>query len=68
MGVSCCGTWALGAPASVAAVRGLSSSGAWADLLHAVWDLPGPGVEPMPFELQGGFLTTGPPGTPPIEN
>ena len=29
-GFSCCGTWALGAQASVAVARGLSSFGSWA--------------------------------------
>ena len=29
-----------------------------------MWDLPGPGIEPMSFELADGFLTTGPPGKP----
>jgi len=27
-----------------------------------MWDLPGPGIEPMSLALAGGFLTTGPPG------
>ena len=27
-----------------------------------MWDLPGPGIEPLPPALAGGFLTTGPPG------
>ena len=27
-----------------------------------MWDLPGPGVEPVPPALAGGFLTTAPPG------
>ena len=27
-----------------------------------MWDLPGPGLEPMSPALAGGFLTTGPPG------
>ena len=26
--------------------------------------LPGPGIEPVSLALQGGFLTTGPPGKP----
>ena len=29
-----------------------------------MWDLPGPGVEPVAPALQGRFLTTGPPGKP----
>ena len=29
-----------------------------------MWDLPGPGIEPVILALQGGFLTTGPPGKP----
>ena len=24
-----------------------------------MWDLPGPGIEPMPLALAGGFLTIG---------
>ena len=27
-----------------------------------MWDLPGPGVEPLPPALTDGFLATGPPG------
>ena len=27
-----------------------------------MWDHPTPGIEPMSLALQGGFLTTGPPG------
>ena len=30
-----------------------------------MWDLPGPGNKPVLLVLQGGFLTTGPPGKPP---
>ena len=30
-----------------------------------MWDLPWPGIEPVSFALQGGFLTTRPPGKPP---
>ena len=30
-----------------------------------MWDLPGPGLEPMSATLAGGFLTTAPPGKPP---
>ena len=33
-----------------------------AQLLLGMWDLPGPGIEPMYLLLAGGFLTTGPPG------
>ena len=40
----------------------LSSCGAWASLLHGMWDLPGPGLEPVSPALAGGFLTTLPPG------
>ena len=27
-----------------------------------MWDLPGPGIEPVSPALAGGFLTTAPPG------
>ena len=30
-----------------------------------MWDLPGPGIEPVSPALAGGFLTTVPPGKPP---
>ena len=53
-GLSSCGLWAL--------ERRLSSCGAWAWLLRGMWDLPGPGIEPMSPALAGGFLTTVPPG------
>ena len=57
-GFSSCGSRTL--------VCRLSSSGAWASLLHSMWDLPRPGIEPMFPALTGGFLTTAPPGKPPI--
>ena len=31
-----------------------------------MWDLPGPGLEPVSPALAGGFLTTAPPGKPDI--
>ena len=57
--VACCRAWALGAQASVVVARGLGSCGlqalehrlsicgARASLLHSMWDLPGPGLEPV---------------------
>ena len=33
--------------ASIAAVRGLGSYGLEASLSHGIWDLPGPGIEPV---------------------
>ena len=76
-GFSCCGAWALGARASVVVLHGLSSCGsralerrlsscgAQAYLLRGMWDLPGPGLEPVSPALTGRFLTTAPPGKPP---
>ena len=73
-GFSCCGARALGTQPSVVVARGLSSCGSWALerrlsscgartwLLCGMWDLPGPGLEPMSLALAGGFLTTAPPG------
>ena len=73
-GFSCCRARALGAQASVVVARGLSSCGlralelrlsscgTRAYLLHGMWDLPGPGLEPVSPALAGGFLTTTPPG------
>ena len=61
---SCCGAWALGARASVVVAQGLSSCDARAQLLCGMWDLPGPGLEPMSPALAGGFPTTAPPEKP----
>ena len=58
-GLSSCGSWAL--------ERRLSSCGARAQLLRGMWDLPGPGLEPVSPALAGGFLTTVPPGKPSSE-
>ena len=30
-------------------------------MLHGIWDVPGPGIEPMVPTLAGGFLSTAPP-------
>ena len=46
---------------SVVVARGLSSCGARAYLLRGMWDLPGPGLEPLSPPLAGRFLTTAPP-------
>ena len=40
--------------------RGLSSGGARAWLLHHMWNLPGPEIEPVSPALAGRFLSTGP--------
>ena len=56
--LSSCGSWAL--------EHRLSSSGTRAQLLHGMWDLPGQGLEPVSPSLAGGFLTTVPPGKPPV--
>ena len=32
---------------------------------YGMWDLPGPGIEPVSPALAGGFLSTVPPGKPP---
>ena len=41
---------------------GFSSCDARAYLPHGMWDIPGPGIEPTSPALEGGFLTTEPPG------
>ena len=73
---SSCRVRALGVQASVVVAQGLSSyglwalehrlssCGAWAQLLCGMWDLAGPGLEPVSPALAGGFLTTAPPGKP----
>ena len=55
-GLSSCGTQALECR--------LSSCSSWAQLLHGMWDPPGPGLEPVSPALAGGFSTTAPPGKP----
>ena len=68
-GFFCCGARALGVRASVVVACGLSSCGSWAlerrfSSCGGMWDLPGPGIEPVSPALAGGFLTTVPPGKP----
>ena len=41
---------------------GFSTWGIWTSLLHVMWDLPWPGVEPVSPALAGRCLTTGPLG------
>ena len=53
-------TQALGMQASVAAAHRLSICGTLALLLLGMWDLPGPGIEPVSPALAGRFLTNGP--------
>ena len=55
-GFSSCGSRAL--------EHRLSSCGARAQLLRGMWDLPGPGLEPVSPALAGRLLTTVPPGKP----
>ena len=57
VGFSSCGLRAL--------ERRLSSCGARAQLLRSMWDLPGPGIEPMFRALAGRLSTTAPPGKSP---
>ena len=61
-GFSCCGAPAPGGQASVVLACWLSSCGTRAYLLHGIWDLPGPGPEPVSPALAGRFLTTAAPG------
>ena len=56
VGFSSCGLWAL--------EHRLSSCGTRASLLHGMWNLPGPRLEPVSPAWAGGFLTTAPPGKP----
>ena len=52
-----CGALALGHV-------GFSSCATQVLLTRNMWDLPRPGIELVSRALQGGFLTTGPPGKP----
>ena len=56
-GFFCGGAWAPGAWVSVLWHLGLVASG--------MWDLYGPGIEPVSLVLAGGFLNTGPTGKSP---
>ena len=58
------GTWAQQWCSRALQCR-LSSCGARAQLLRSMWDLPGPGIEPVSPVLAGGFLTTALPGKSP---
>ena len=51
----CCGFSCHGARALEH--LGFSSCGSWAQFLWRMWDLPGPGIEPMSPALAGGFFT-----------
>ena len=42
----------------------LNSCGSWAQLPRGMWDLLGPGVEPVSPAFATGFSTTKPPGKP----
>ena len=42
----------------------LNSCGTWAQLVRGMWDLPGPGLQPVSPALAGRFLTIAPPGKP----
>ena len=48
--------------------RMLSSCGSRAQLLHGMWDLPRPGLEPVSPALAGRFSTTVPPGKPNVKS
>ena len=55
-GVCSCGSRAL--------EHRFRSCGSRASLLCGMWELPGPGLEPLSPALAGRFLTTAPPGKP----
>ena len=42
----------------------LSNCGSQAQLLRGMWDLPRPGLKPVPPALAGRLSTTAPPGKP----
>ena len=77
-GFSSCNTWAQQLQCTGSRAHGLSSCGSQAleyrfsscgtrtQLLHGLWGLPRPVIEPMYPALAGGFLTTAPPGKSPL--
>ena len=76
---SSCGKWgplfiAVHRPLTIAAslvaehrlqTHRLSNCGSRAQLLHGMWDLPRPGLEPVSPALAGRLSTTAPPRKPP---
>ena len=58
------GLTGFGSGTSRALVHRLNCCGAEAWLLCGLWDLFGPGIEPVSPALAGGFITTEPPGKP----
>ena len=54
--------WLLLLQSTGSRCTGFSSCSAWAQLLHSMQDLPGPGLKPVSPALKGGFLITAPPG------
>ena len=69
-GFPCCGARALAVLRSVVVTPKLYSTDsvvmahAQASLLSGMWDLPGPGLEPLSPPLAGGFFTNEPLGKP----
>jgi len=55
-GLGSCGSWAL--------EHRLNSCGTWAQLLHGMWDPPGPRTEHVSPALASRFFTTETPGKP----
>ena len=53
---------ARGAWASEVVAWGLSRCGTWAQLLHGMWNPPGPEIQPVSPALAGRLLSTVPPG------
>ena len=62
LGLSSCGSRALECAGFSSCMLGLSSCGAQAQLLCSIWNLPGPGIDPMSPALAGRFLSTAPAG------
>ena len=58
--------WLLIEAAFLIVEHGLSSCGLRAQLLHSMWDLPGPGVEPMSPALAADSLPPSHQGSPPL--
>ena len=54
--------WLLLSQSTVSRCLGFSSCGIWAQLLHGMWNLLEPGIEPRSPALVGGFLSTVLPG------
>ena len=64
--LSRCSVWAQHSQRTGSRAHRLSNCGPQASLPHSIWNLPRPGIEPVPPALANRVLTTGPPENSPF--